>query len=154
MKKKRIIRISVISTVVILFVALSLVIIGPVILLFSNPGDPIAKILPYDAIYQFGLYDHIQYNGVDYYLMENSDAIPDHIIGGSPMPKGGGMIVNITSDDMFVVLVDNNGVAYDEDRKEKAWRYENDVDVEYLHFNSAYYSRHKELALPIYGFTP
>jgi hypothetical protein len=48
--------------------------------------------------------------------------------------------------------VDKDGVPYDEERAEDGWIFANDPDVIYLEFNSATYTRNKELALDIYDF--
>lgn len=98
--------------------------------------------LPYDTIMQYLLYDHIQYNGVDYYLLEGD--LPEHLSDG--------IYLRFAVAEDSVVLVDKDGVPYDEDRAEDAWIFDNDPEIIYLEFNSATYTRDKELALPIYEF--
>lgn len=98
--------------------------------------------LPYDTIMQYQLYDHIQYNGVDYYLLEGNK--PDYLSDG--------IYLRFSVEEDSVVLVDKDGVPYDKDRAEDAWTFDNDPEIIYLEFNSATYTRDKELALPIYEF--
>lgn len=97
--------------------------------------DYIVKKLPYDFIMQYILYDHIVYNGVDYYITDPD--IPDHI-------RKGKFIV----EQDCVILVDAEGVPYEEGRAEDVWIFVDDPDVMYLEFNSATYTRNKELASP------
>ncbi len=98
--------------------------------------------LPYDVVHQYLLYDHIQYNGVDYYLLD----------GDRPEYLSDGIHLRFTVEEDCIVLVDKDGVPYDEERAEDGWIFANDPDVIYLEFNSATYTRNKELALDIYDF--
>lgn len=140
MKKRS--RKVVLYTVIIVSVALLLVMflaIGTFISICLFRPDYIIKKLPYDYVMQYILYDHIVYNGVDYYITDPD--IPDYIRKG-----------NFTVEQDCIILVDAHGVPYDEEHAEDAWIFANDPDVMYLKFNSGTYTRIKELASPCYDF--
>lgn len=126
----------IVSAVLLLAVALT---VGTFIGILLFKPDFIIKMLPYDFIMQYILYDHIVYNGVDYYITD--PGIPDYIDNGK-----------FTVEHDCVILVDANGVPYDKNRAEDVWIFIDDPDVMYLEFNSATYTRIKELALPCYDF--
>ena len=116
-----------------------------VVLLVGIPGitlirpDIMAEILPYSIVKQYLLYDHITYHGVDYYLMDQAPLSDDHDEG---FVKG----------EVYVVLVNQEGVPYKDSQMEPAWLLANDPDTLYIYFNSAYYTRDKSLASEMYGF--
>lgn len=85
-------------------------------------------------LYATTMFDHIAYNGYDYYLAES---IPPY---------------TVFAEEIQVVLVNKNGVPYDEDKKEVAWTYADDPDVVFMNMWGNHYTRDKSLAADFYGF--
>ena len=110
------------------------------VFMLIEPNDFIVDMLPYEIVKQYLLYDHITYNGVDYYLAKPG-IIPPDVDNG-----------HFITEDVYIVLVDKDSVPYEENRKETAWLYENDPEAMYIYFNSADYTRSKSLASECYGF--
>lgn len=144
--KRTRITVTIVLAVVILICFLFYATLGMLALFFvSDPGglDPFTHLLPYDMVLSFQLYHHIQYNGVDYYLMNNTGDIPDEI------DEAG-----FNTDGVYVTLVDKNGKPYDKNRKEEAWLLNNDTEAMYLYFlaGSVEYTKDKSLACVSYRF--
>ena len=127
---KRIAIVAIVLSVIIMVGILEMLLILP---------DIMAEILPYSIVKQYLLYDHIAYDGVDYYLMDHAP---------SSDVRDGKFVAN----DVYVVLVNQEGVPYKGSQKEPAWLLANDPDTLYIYFNSAYYTRDKSRASEMYGF--
>ena len=81
-------------------------------------------------------YDHFQYNGVDYYIVD-SRLVPDFSEGDT---------IYFSRRDLPIVYVDDNGDPYDFDETFYAWSYEKDPEMMFLFTGSAVYTRDLELA--------
>ena len=121
------------KTNVILIILLSVLILLPFIFMGVLSIIP-EGMLPYDMIGQFFLFDHIKYNGEDYYLIDNEkvsdDLDPD------------------TSNKIQVYYVNADGEPYDKDRTEECWGIKDDPDCNYIfyHQTGLYFTKIKELA--------
>ena len=94
--------------------------------------EPLYHYLPADKVDQFLLYDHIEYNGEDYYLAE-SDFMADNIIPDF-------------SEEVEVVIADSNCKAYGDGKTYIGYFCQNDDDHSYMYYGSAYYVNDLELA--------
>ena len=92
----------------------------------------------YETVRDKLLFDHIEYNGTAYYLMDVDLDVPDEFIPFS-------------EETVSVVIVNEEGEPYDESRTEEAQLYINDTDMTYIHFYSAVYTKDKELASKHYN---
>ncbi len=72
-------------------------------------------------------YDHISFDGEQYYFLSDYEDIPEAFI-----PFG---------DSVKVQIVDKNGLPYDTNRFEEALTYKNDDKLVYLYFQSAYFTK-------------
>ena len=100
----------------------------------------IDKLVSYEDVRKFLLYDHIIYNGTPYYITENS---PD-------LSEDGRLVYETFCD---VIIVDKNSNPYDAERKEEAWIFpDTDPEIIYIYFNSAYYTRDTSLVASHYKF--
>jgi len=131
------------AAVILIFTVLRISIISAFVgLLFLQESDSfLVKLLPYSVVRRYLLYDHITFNGVDYYLLDTEESIPDSIDNGQ-----------FIMDDVYVVLVDKSGVPYDRNQRESAWLYANDTEQKYIYYYSAQYTKDKSLASSHYGF--
>ena len=101
--------------------------------------NTVINFISYDDIRQFILYDHIICDGIPYYILGNKNDIPDKY-------------VPFSSEIVYVTLVDAEGDAYDKNRKEEGWLYQNDNDRLYIYFGSMVFTKDKRLASNRYGF--
>ena len=86
-------------------------------------------ILPYDKVDYWLLYDHIEYNGVDYYRFDPEDGvIPDF------------------SKEISIRIVNSKCEPYDENRFETAYLCQNDDNNVYIYYISCYYVSEKALS--------
>ncbi len=95
-----------------------------------------AKHLPIETVDKYLLYDHIQYNGVDYYLV-SSKLMPGFTDDDT---------IYFSSKEIPVTLVDKDGVPYDDSYIRYAWSYAKDPEMRFLMFGSGHYTCDKNLA--------
>jgi hypothetical protein len=81
----------------------------------------------FDTLYEFAMYDHIRYDGHDYYI--SSKTVPDW----TPLT-------------VQVSLVDDNG-KIDTKKTYNATRYTEDKECKYLFFDGAIYVKSKEVSV-------
>ena len=93
--------------------------------------------IPYDLRTQYLQYDHIKYDGVDYYYLRTDADVPDEY--------------SLFGDKVQVQIVDKNGKPYDKDKYEDAYLYIGDEDAVFIYFGSAPFTRDKSLALETDG---
>ena len=89
-------------------------------------------ILPYDKVDYWLLYDHIEYNGVDYYWYEG-DLRPDNVIPDFNKEIG-------------IILVNSKCEPYEENRFETAYLCQNDDNNVYIYYGSCYFVNDKSLS--------
>ena len=85
----------------------------------------------YRTINTFILFDHIVYNGVPYYMCCEQSVKK---LGVSPM----------MTDPIEIVIVDDEGEPFDEEKKEEAWRMADDPDGTYVYYLDAVWTKNKE----------
>lgn len=90
------------------------------------------SILPYDKIDYWLLYDHIEYNGTDYYWY-NADLRPYDVIPDF-------------SKEISISIVNSKCEPYDENRFEIAYLCQNDDNNTYIYYGSCYFVSDKSLA--------
>ncbi len=96
------------------------------------------NLIPYSVMRDNLMFHHIEYDGTAYYLLGVTRSVPDEYI--------------LFGDEISVVLVDENGKAYNQDRTEKAWLYQNDENKTYIYYGSAAYTKNKNHANERYDF--
>ena len=95
------------------------------VLIFTS--ERFYSILPYDKVDYWLLYDHIEYNGVDYYWYE-PDLRPDDVIPDF-------------SKEISISIVNSKCEPYDENRFETAYLCQNDENNVYIYYVSCYFVR-------------
>ena len=122
---------------------LVLLLIVPIVLLFNSCDTMLkskhAKFVPYDTINSLLLFHHIQYNGIDYYLIHTGHNVSDKYV--------------LFGDKIEVVLVDENGELYDDCKTETAWLYQNDKEQNYIYYLDVPFTKNKEHANEKYDFS-
>ncbi len=108
------------KTNVILIIVSSLLILSPLIAMVVIHLIPDGAV-PYDFVSQFLFFDHISYNGEDYYLLDSDNSISDNLVPD-------------TSKKLQVTLVNSQGEAYDGEKTEECWGVANDEACNYIYY--------------------
>ena len=101
--------------------------------------NSVVTFIPYLTVKNYLLFHHVVYNGEAYYMLDSEYDLPDKVV---PF-----------SEKVTVILVDEDGDAYDPEREEEAYLYKNDEDKMYLYFDSAKYTKDKSKALKALGLS-
>ncbi len=107
------------------------------VVIASAPLLSSCAFIPYDLRKQYLQYDHIKYDGVDYYYLRTDADVPDEY--------------SLFGDKVQVQIVDKNGKPYDKDKYEDAYLYIGDEDAVFIYFGSAPFTRDRSLALETDG---
>ena len=91
-------------------------------------SESLYAILPYDTVEKWLLFDHIEYNGVDYYSCSPED----------------GVFADF-SKEISIRIVNSKCQPYDENRFETAYLCQNDENNIYIYYGSCYYVNDKSL---------
>lgn len=124
-------RLAIISLLVCAGLILNVALAYFALLIFSmeEVHEPVYHMLSPDKVNQYLLYDHIEYNGEDYYFAESADnIIPDF------------------SEEAEVVIADSNCKAYGDGKTYTAYFCQNDEEHSYIYYGSAYFVNDPDLA--------
>lgn len=116
---------------IILIIVLITIVILPIYSVLFAP-ESFYSILPYNNVDHWLLYDHIEYNGVDYFWYE-ADLRPDNVI-----PDFG--------KEIDISIVNSKCEPYDETRFGTAYLCQNDDNNIYIYYDSCYFVSDKSLA--------
>ena len=126
---KRIRIIALILSIVIIISVLNILSLKLTIIFFTS--ETFYSLLPYDKVNHWLLYDHIEYNGVDYYCYDPDlrpyDVIPDF------------------SREISISIVNSECEPYDKNRFETAYLCQNDDNNIYIYYGSCYFVSDKSL---------
>lgn len=131
-----------IKTKRILFISISILFFTLFFVLFILPEsyeDWMIYLVSYENIRDNFKYDHIEYDGTSYYYLKTDYSVPSEFIP-------------FDSERVYINIVDNDGDAYDENRKEEARIYVNDKERLFIYFQSAPFTKNKRYAAEFYGF--
>ena len=100
---------------------LTITIVLALLLITLASCNNIDKLVSYEDVRQYLLYDHIIYNGTPYYIVDES---PD-------LSEDGRLVYETFCD---VIIVDKDGNPYDAERKEEAWIFpDTDPEIIYIY---------------------